>query len=130
MYYKDEVREAPDFGADHASLKEGEVKVAHQLIEALAAKWDPGKYYDTFEENLKKLIKAHMEGKQVVAIDKPRPAAAPTDLMAALKQSLAQMEGKKKGPQRVEAAQRESEIKVGGKQKSAAGKKKPPKRAA
>src|SRR4029077_14955120 len=38
MYYKDEVREAPDFGTDHASLKEGEVKVAHQLIEALAAK--------------------------------------------------------------------------------------------
>ncbi|HEV8495043.1 MAG TPA: Ku protein, partial [Candidatus Angelobacter sp.] len=130
MYYKDEVREAPDFGADHASLKEGEVKVAHQLIEALAAKWDPAKYYDTFEENLKKLIKAHMEGKEVVAVDKPRPAAAPTDLMAALKQSLAQMEGKKKGPQRVEAAQRESEVAVKGKQKSVTGRKKPPKRAA
>ncbi len=55
---------------------------------------------------------------------------APTDLMAALKQSLAQMEGKKKGPQRVEAAQRESEVEVKGKQKSVAGKKKPPKRAA
>jgi DNA end-binding protein Ku len=111
-------------------LKEGEVKVAHQLIEALAAKWEPEKYYDTFEENLKKLIKAHMEGKEVVAIDKPRPAAAPTDLMAALKQSLAQMEGKKKGPQRVEAAQRESEIEVKGKQKLVSGRKKPPRRAA
>jgi non-homologous end joining protein Ku len=71
-----------------------------------------------------------MEGKQVVAIDKPKPAAPPTDLMAALKQSLAQMEGKKKGPQRVEAAQRESEVEVKAKQKSVAGKKKPPKRAA
>jgi non-homologous end joining protein Ku len=70
-----------------------------------------------------------MEGKEVVAIDKPRPAAAPADLMAALKQSLAQMEGKKKGPQRVEAAQKESEIEVKGK-KAVAGKKKPPKRAA
>jgi DNA end-binding protein Ku len=130
MYYKEEVREAPDFGTDHASLKEGELKVAHQLIEALAAKWDPTKYYDTFEENLKKLIKAHLEGKQVVAIDKPRPPAAPTDLMAALKQSLVQMDGKKKGPQRVEAAQRESEVEVKGKQKSVAGRKKPAKRAA
>ena len=130
MYYKEEVREAPNFDTDHVNLKESETKVAHQLIEALASKWDPSKYYDTFEENLKKLIKAHMEGKQVVAIDKPRPTAPPTDLMAALKQSLAQMEGKKKGPQRVEAAQRESEIEVRGKQKSVAGKKKPPKRAA
>jgi DNA end-binding protein Ku len=130
MYYKEEVREAPDFGTENASLKEGEVKVAHQLIEALAAKWDPTKYYDTFEENLKKLIKAHMEGKEVVAIDKPCPAAAPTDLMAALKQSLAQMEGKKKGPQRVEAAQKESEVSVKGKHKSVNGRKKSPKRAA
>ncbi|HZD93571.1 MAG TPA: Ku protein [Candidatus Sulfotelmatobacter sp.] len=128
MYYEDEIREAPDFGTEHASLKEGEVKVAHQLIEALAAKWDPAKYYDTFEENLKKLIKAHMEGKEVVAIEKPKPAAAPTDLMAALKKSLAQMEGKKKGPQRVELAQRESEVELRG--KAATGRKKPSKRAA
>jgi DNA end-binding protein Ku len=55
MYYQEEVREAPDFGAEHARLKEGEMKVAHQLIEALAAKWDPSKYHDTFEENVKKL---------------------------------------------------------------------------
>jgi DNA end-binding protein Ku len=127
MYYEDEIREAPDFGSEHASLKEGEVKVAHQLIEALAAEWDPSKYYDTFEENLKKLIKAHMEGKEVVAVEKPRPAAAPTDLMAALKASLAQMEGKKKGPQRVESIQRESEVEVRGK---TAARKKPSKRAA
>ena len=130
MYYQNEVREAPDFGTNHASLKDAEVKVAHQLIEALAAKWDPSKYYDTFEENLKKLIKAHMEGKQVVAIDRPKPSATPKDLMAALKESLAQMEGKKKGPQRVQAAQRESEVEIKGKQKSVAGKKKPVRRAA
>jgi len=127
MYYEDEIREAPDFGTEHASLKEGEVKVAHQLIEALASEWEPGKYYDTFAENLKKLIKAHLEGKDVVAVEKPRPAAAPTDLMSALKASLAQMEGKKKGPQRVEAAQRLSEVEV---REKASTRKKPPKRAA
>jgi non-homologous end joining protein Ku len=69
-----------------------------------------------------------MEGQEVVAVEKPRPAAAPTDLMAALKASLAQMEGKKKGPQRVEAAQRESEIEVRG--KSGGARKKSGKRAA
>ena len=128
MYYKDEVREAPDFGADHASLKDGEVKVAHQLIQALASRWDPAKYYDTFAENLKKLIKARLEGKHVVAAEQPKPAASPKDLMEALKQSLAEMEGKKKGPQRVEAAQRESVVEVRG--KSAPARKKPAKRAA
>jgi DNA end-binding protein Ku len=131
MYYQNEIREMPNFGEDHAKLKEAEVKVAHQLITALAAEWDPAKYYDTFEENVKKLIKAHMEGKKLVAIDKPRKAAVPVDLMAALKQSLAQMEGKKKGPQRVELAQKESEVEVE-RQKPAArnGKRKPARKAA
>jgi non-homologous end joining protein Ku len=71
-----------------------------------------------------------MEGKKIVAVEKPRASAAPTDLMAALKKSLAEMEGKKKGPQRVELAQRESTVAVEGRSKAARGRKKPPKRAA
>jgi DNA end-binding protein Ku len=130
MYYEEEIREAPDFGTEHAKLNPSEVKVAHQLVEALAAKWDPSKYHDTFEENVKKLVKAHMDGKKVVAIDKPKPAAAPVDLMEALKASLAEMEGKKKKPQRVEAAQKESGVEVQSRTKAAHGRKKPPKRAA
>lgn len=128
MFYENEIREAPAIYG-HSEIKEGEVKVAHQLIEALAAEWDPAKYHDTFEENLKKMIKAHLEGKEVTPVEKPRKAAAPTDLMAALKQSLAAMEHQKKGPQRVEQAQRESEVEVKGK-KASAGRKKPPKKAA
>jgi DNA end-binding protein Ku len=70
--------------------------VAHQLIEALADEWDPKKYQDTFQENLKKLIEAKLEGGEVAAVEKPKKLAPVVDLMAALKQSLAQMEGKKK----------------------------------
>ena len=131
MYYQDEIREAPA-AIDKDSLeklKEGEVKVAHQLIEALAAEWDPTKYRDTFEENVKTLIKARMEGGEVTSVEKPKKPAAPTDLMAALRQSLAAMEGKKKGPQRVEAAQKQSEVEIRGK-KNEVGKKKPPRKAA
>jgi DNA end-binding protein Ku len=96
MYYKDEVREVEGFGAPDVELKDAEVKVAHQLIEALAAEWDPDKYKDTFQENLKKLIETKLEGGEVAAVEKPKKLAPVVDLMAALKQSLAQMEGKKK----------------------------------
>lgn len=125
MFYQNEIREAPAVGTDKVEVKDAEVKVAHQLVQALAAEWDPEKYHDTFEENLKKLIKAHLEGKEVTAVEKPRKMAAPTDLMAALKQSLAQMEQQKKGPQRVEAVQRESEVEVKGKRPPASRKKQP-----
>ena len=96
MYYSDEVRKVEGFGAPDVELKDAEVKVAHQLIEALAAEWDPDKYHDDFQENLRKLIEAKLEGGEVAAVEKPKKLAPVVDLMAALKQSLAQMEGKKK----------------------------------
>jgi DNA end-binding protein Ku len=112
MYYQDEIRQVDNFGATDVEIKENELKVAHQLVQALEAEWDPKKYYDTFETNLKELIKAHLEGKQVNAIEKPKKAAPVVDLMEALKQSLAQMEGQKKGPQRALEAQRENQVHI------------------
>src|SRR5882672_582223 len=81
MYYADEVREVEDFGTSNIDLKDAEVKVAHQLIEALADKFDPKKYHDTFQENLKKLIQARLEGGEVAPIEKPRKLAPVVDLM-------------------------------------------------
>src|ERR1700741_3169457 len=96
MYYSEEVKKVEGFGAPDVELKDAEVKVAHQLMEALADEWDPEKYQDNFQENLKKLIEAKLEGGEVAAVEKPKKLAPVVDLMAALKQSLAQMEGKKK----------------------------------
>ena len=121
MYYKDEVRELDNFGRPDVELKDAEVKVAHQLIEALAGDFEPEKYHDTFEENLKTLIKARLEGEEVTPVEKPKKMAPVVDLMAALKESLAQLP--KKPPQRVEAAEAASEVKA-----TAAKKAKAPKR--
>jgi DNA end-binding protein Ku len=109
MYYKEEVREMEGFGSADTELKEAEVKVAHQLIEALAAPFKPEKYHDTFEENLKKLIQARLEGKEITTVEKPKKPAPVVDLMAALKESLAAM---KKPPQRVESAEQASEVEI------------------
>ena len=110
MYYSEEVRQLDGYGRPDVELKDAEVKVAHQLIEALADKFEPEKYRDTYEENLKTLIKARLEGQDVTSVEKPRKPAPVVDLMAALKESLAQMP--KKPPQRVAEAQRESEVRV------------------
>jgi len=96
MYYADEVREVENFGRPDVDLKEAEVKVANQLIQALAGDWEPEKYHDTFQDNLKQLIETKLEGGKVVEVEKPKKMAPVVDLMAALKESLAQMEGKKK----------------------------------
>jgi DNA end-binding protein Ku len=96
MYYADEVRQVEGFGAPDVELKESEVKVAHQLIEALSAEWDPEKYHDSFQDNLKNLIETKLKGGKLAEVEKPKKLAPVVDLMSALKQSLAEMEGKKK----------------------------------
>src|SRR3954451_12139379 len=96
MYYEEEVRKVEGFGAPDVELKDAEVKVAHQLIEALAAEWEPEKFKDDFQENLKNLIQTKLEGGTIAEVEKPKKLAPVVDLMAALKQSLAEMEGKKK----------------------------------
>jgi DNA end-binding protein Ku len=100
MYYANEVRRLESFGEKQADLKDAEVKIAHQLIEALAGPFQPEKYHDTFEDNIKQLIQAKVEGKEITAVEKPKPQPS-ADLMEALKLSLAQME--KKPPQRAQA---------------------------
>src|SRR5580704_7563876 len=96
MYYEEEVRKVEGFGAPDVELKDAEVKVAHQLIEALAADWDPEKYHDSFQDNLKNLIQTKLEGGKIAEVEKPKKLAPVVDLMSALKASLAEMEGKKK----------------------------------
>jgi DNA end-binding protein Ku len=101
MFYQHEVRQMELF-AEPGDLREAEIIVAQQLIEALETSWDPSKFHDTFEENLKQLIQARLEGKEVTAVEKPRKLAPPVDLMEALKASLEHI--RKKPVQRVTEA--------------------------
>src|SRR5437879_11487060 len=89
MYYAEEVKKVEGFGAPDVELKDAEVKVAHQLIEALADEWDPEKYKDSFQENLKNLIQTKLEGGTIAEVEKQKKLAPVVDLMAALTQSLA-----------------------------------------
>ncbi len=95
MYYANEVQKVKDFGKPDVQLKDVEVKIAHQLIKALEAKFEPEKFADRFEENLKQMIEARLEGKEVVSVEAATKHAPVVDLMAALKESLKAAEQKK-----------------------------------
>jgi DNA end-binding protein Ku len=120
MYYADEVRRVEGFGEHKAELKEAELKVANQLIEALTDKFDPERFHDTFQDNLKEMIQARIDGREVTEVEKPSKPAPVVDLMDALKQSLAKME--KKPAARVEEAEEAERVHESGK--------KPPQKAA
>lgn len=88
MYYTHEIRQVAEYGqTDGVALKEQELKLAQQFVESLVAKFEPEKYRDAFNDNLKQLIQAKIEGQEIAAA--PQAQLAPViDLMEALKKSL------------------------------------------
>ncbi|MFJ2590752.1 Ku protein [Streptomyces sp. NPDC087538] len=93
LHWADEIRdphqEVPDL-PDKTEPTAAEVKMAHQLIDALTTDWDPEDFHDTFQEKVEALIEAKAAGE---AVEKAEPAAQPTgvvDLMEALRASVEQ----------------------------------------
>jgi DNA end-binding protein Ku len=87
MYYADEIRKVEEFRTDTSLIKEKELDLATSLVESLAAEFAPEKYKDTYRENLLGMIRAKVEGQEVV--ETPAPQMAPViDIMEALKRSL------------------------------------------
>lgn len=90
MFYSNEIRQVAEYGqTDKVELKEQEKKLAEQLIESLAATFQPEKYRDGYQESLRAMVDAKLKGQEIAAV--PHPQMAPViDLMEALKKSLAE----------------------------------------
>jgi DNA end-binding protein Ku len=93
MYYPDEIRQVEEFRTDTSTVKEKELALAKTLVESLLAPFEPEKYKDDYRENLKAMIQAKVEGKEIVETAAPTHKAPVIDILEALKMSLA--EGKK-----------------------------------
>jgi DNA end-binding protein Ku len=88
MYYNHEIRQVDEFRTDTSLVKDKELALATNLIEALAADFEPGKYTDEYRDNLLRMIEAKKAGEEVVATPEPQQAKV-VDIMEALKASLA-----------------------------------------
>ena len=89
LYYGDEVRALEEVPSGKAAAGR-ELELATQLIHQLQSKtWNPSRYHDTYRERVLALIKKKEAGEKIVAPKAGRPGGKVLDLMAALKQSLA-----------------------------------------
>lgn len=88
MFFSHEIRKVDEFRTDLSLVKEKELALAMNLIEALTAEFEPEKYKDDYRENLLKMIEAKKQGETVVATPEPHREKV-VDIMEALKASLA-----------------------------------------
>jgi DNA end-binding protein Ku len=90
MFYSNEIRAEAEYGrADKGQIKDQERTLAQQLIESLAAPFEPDKYHDTYQAGLQNLIEAKSSGRKITAMPHAQAKAPVIDLMEALKKSLA-----------------------------------------
>jgi DNA end-binding protein Ku len=89
MFYSNEIRAAEGLPSGKVEVKDQEKKLALQLIESLATPFEPQKYQDTYQVNVRNMIDAKLKGQEVTEIAQPHMAPV-IDLMEALKKSLAE----------------------------------------
>jgi DNA end-binding protein Ku len=95
LFYADEVRgfDEIEFG-DEIELKQGEVELANQLIEQLSGdRFEPQKYEDEYRRAVLEAVDRKVSGEEVVVTPSSEPREQIIDLVAALKQSLADKRG-------------------------------------
>jgi DNA end-binding protein Ku len=89
------------------NIKKAELNMAKMLVENLASDWEPSKYEDDYRENLMRVIKAKMKGKEpdLVVDERPRDSNV-VDLMERLRQSLDKSGGRAKKGTRTAASRK------------------------
>jgi DNA end-binding protein Ku len=90
LLYADEVRPFSEVPVGDAEVKEGELKLAVQLVNQIANdEFHPENYHDEVRKRYNEAIQRKVEGQEVTAAAPEAPRAQIIDLMEALKASLA-----------------------------------------
>jgi DNA end-binding protein Ku len=104
LFYADEVRSFEDIEFGNAvELKQGELELAHQLIDQLSSPhFEPAKYEDEYRRDVLQQIERKVAGEEITAAPAPAAREQIIDLVAALKKSIGERrEGAPAKPARV-----------------------------
>jgi DNA end-binding protein Ku len=94
MYFADEVRSVEEIAPEQVEVDKRELQMAEQLIASFTGDFQPEKYRDTYRDTLCEIIEAKRKGKEV-HVAPPPEEEAPSDLMAALRASIAAAQGRR-----------------------------------
>jgi DNA end-binding protein Ku len=98
LRYPHEIRgtgelELPGDNLEEMGVTDREVKMAEMLIEGMTAGFEPGKYHDSYRDDLMALIQRKIESGQTEVLDEtpveaPEPRGEVIDIMSLLKKSV------------------------------------------
>ena len=108
LRFADELVDVETLRLPRASqFKKKELDMATTLVENLADEWNPEKYTDDYRDNLMKVIKAKMKGKEAHLVPETQPRSPKVvDLMERLRASLDAAQPKRSAAKRGKKAAR------------------------
>ncbi|MCU1467235.1 MAG: Ku protein [Actinomycetia bacterium] len=95
MLFADEIVDPAEGGVfpeRKIPVRAREKQLAAQIVDSLSRDWDPRRYHDDYEEQLRDVIKAKSKGKTIEPAEQKKPAEV-VDLMEALRASLEKPRG-------------------------------------
>jgi DNA end-binding protein Ku len=94
MLWPDEIR-TPDFPFQHqdVTISTAELREVTALIDALSETFTPSRYRDEYREALQALVRAKLEGDELVQPTAPAQDAGAADLLTALRTTLTEKRG-------------------------------------
>jgi DNA end-binding protein Ku len=107
LFYPDEIRVQKESDIPQVDVSDRELDMAFTLIDLLHEPFEPDKFKDEYREALMQLIDAKLEGEEL-AVATPQPAKV-TDLMSALKASVAAAKKRRDGGGEEEEAEEKEE---------------------
>jgi DNA end-binding protein Ku len=112
MYFANEIRRVPEFGALQAvNLKQQEIKLAERLIVSMTQPFRATQYHDEFQDRLRRLVEAKRHG-QTAEVEEAAKRAPVIDMMEALKKSLASRSKSEAEAKKLPAKHRKVAVKV------------------
>jgi DNA end-binding protein Ku len=98
LHWPDEIRNTEDLDLpEDVTVSAKEVQMAQTLVDAMAMKFEPDEFKDEYKEAVDDIVKAKVEGKQVIEAAEPEAETTVVDLMAALKASVERAKKGEKG---------------------------------
>jgi DNA end-binding protein Ku len=90
LHWPDEIRSTKDLDLpdEEFEFKPAELAMAEQLVETMTGEFEPEKYKDEYQEALRQIIEAKIDGKEVTEPEVVEEGGTLIDLMAALEASV------------------------------------------
>ena len=89
LHWPDEIRNTEDLDLpEDVTVNAKELQMAQTLVDAMAMKFEPEEFKDEYKEAVDDIVRAKVEGKEVIEAAEPEAETTVVDLMAALKASV------------------------------------------